>query len=110
MSSESWAGSRSEGQGEDPQPEEKQDEEAEKEEAGAPSQDKRRTESPRREAALSLDHRGMQEVTSQGGVEKVQRAETPTLTARVRFSNTTVNQESPARQSGVCVCEKRVII
>ncbi|KAF0036746.1 hypothetical protein F2P81_012058 [Scophthalmus maximus] len=100
MSSESWAGSRSEGQGEDPQPEEKQDEEAEKEEAGAPSQDKRRTESPRREAALSLDHRGMQEVTSQGGVEKVQRAETPTLTARVRFSNTTVNQESPARQSG----------
>ncbi|XP_035501982.2 protein polyglycylase TTLL10 [Scophthalmus maximus] len=99
MSSESWAGSRSEGQGEDPQPEEKQDEEAEKEEAGAPSQDKRRTECPRREAALSLDHRGMQEVTSQGGVEKVQRAETPTLTARVRFSNTTVNQESPARQS-----------
>lgn len=94
MSSESCG----QGQGE----EKKQDEEVERQEVEVPCEDKQPTESLRQEESVSPDHRGMQEVTSEGGLEQVQREETQTQEERKRFSHMTVNQASRAQGSGVC--------
>ncbi|GLD45747.1 inactive polyglycylase TTLL10 [Lates japonicus] len=101
MSSESWVESCSEGQGE----EKKQDEEVERQEVEVPCEDKQPTESLRQEESVSPDHRGMQEVTSEGGLEWVQREETQTQEERKRFSHMIANQECRAQGSGACLVE-----
>ncbi|XP_076597811.1 protein polyglycylase TTLL10 [Chaetodon auriga] len=113
MSSECWVEPCSVGQAEGTRLQ-KQEEEAEKEEVEVPCGDNqsvgnlRQEEEPRGEEPLSPDHGGMQEVTSEGGPEPVQRVETQTQERRGRFSHMTVDQESWDRGSvsGACLVER----
>ncbi len=83
--------------------EKQQEEEAQKEEVEVPYQPAgclMQEEEPG-EQPLSPDHDGMQEVTSEGGLEQVQREETQIQEKRESFSHITVNQESRKGESGV---------
>ncbi|XP_067447666.1 protein polyglycylase TTLL10 isoform X2 [Thunnus thynnus] len=109
MSSECWVEPCSEGQAEEKQ----QGEEVEKEEVDVPCRDnlpagRPRQEEPGGERPLSPDHSGMQEVTSEGGLEQVQREEMQTQEERKRFTNMTVNQQNRDRGavSGACLVER----
>lgn len=78
MSSECWLGACSEGQAEEKQ----QEEAAEKKEVEFPFEDNQQVGSQRQEQVpggrLSPDPSGMQEVTSEGGLEQVRWQETQT--------------------------------
>ncbi|KAG8002861.1 Protein polyglycylase TTLL10 [Nibea albiflora] len=112
MSSECWVEPCSEGRAEEPRLEKRQGEEAEKEEVEVPSGDNRsavslmQREEPGGERPSSPACSGMQEVTSEGGLEQVQSEETQTREKRKRFSRMAVNQESRDRASGACLVER----
>ncbi|XP_062282593.1 protein polyglycylase TTLL10 [Scomber scombrus] len=107
MSSERWVESCSEGQAvEKQQGEEVEQEEEEKVEV--PCGDNHPAGSLRQEERpSSLDHGGMQEVTSEGGLEQVQREEKQTE-ERKRFTHMTVKQQGRDRGagSGACLVER----
>ena len=98
MSSESWVESCTEGRG-DMGLEKKQDG-VQTEEVEVPCQDDQPAEPAnlRPEVCSSVEHSGTQEVTSEGGLEQVQREERQ----RKKFSHVSVNREGRARGSGVC--------
>ncbi|XP_069382824.1 protein polyglycylase TTLL10 isoform X2 [Paralichthys olivaceus] len=102
MSSESRVESCTEGQGEDTGLEKKQNG-VETGEVEVPCQDHQPAEpaSLRKGVYSSLDHRGTQEVTSEGGLEQVQREEMQ----RKKFSHMRVNQ-GRARGSGACSVQR----
>ncbi|XP_040007743.1 protein polyglycylase TTLL10 [Xiphias gladius] len=106
MLSESSVVSCNEGQGENTGPEKKQDEGVEKEEVEVTHEDDKPTGSLRKELSSSVDHIGMQELTSESGMEQVQRKKTQARKDRTRFSHMTINQERPARGSGACLVER----
>lgn len=94
-------------QAEETGPEKQQGDEAEKEEVEVPCGDNQPAgslgqEEPEGKQPWSPDHSGMQEATSESGLEQVQREETRTQKAREVFSDMSVNQESQDRGSGVC--------
>lgn len=101
MSSERWVEPCSEGQAEEKQ----QGEEVEREEeekVEVPCSDNHTAGSLRQEERpSSLDNGGMQEVTSEGGLEQVQREEKQTE-ERKRFTHMTVKQQGRDRGAGVC--------
>ncbi|XP_075958196.1 protein polyglycylase TTLL10 [Anarhichas minor] len=86
--------------------EKQQGDEAEKEEVEVPCGDNQPAgslgqEEPEGKQPSSPDHSGMQEATSESGLEQVQREETRTQKAREVFSDMSVNQESQDRGSGL---------
>lgn len=98
MSPECWVEPCSESQAEETGLENQQGEEAEKEEVEVPCGDNQPAGNLRQEEAggerpLSCDHSGIQEVTSEGGLEQVQREEMLTQEKRERLSHMTVNHE-----------------
>lgn len=103
MSSECWVEPCSEGQTEETGLENQKGEEAEKEEVEVPCGDNQPAGSLRQEepGGERPSCSSMQEVTSEGGLEQVQREETQTQEKRERFSRMTVNHESRDRGSGV---------
>lgn len=107
MSSECWVEPCSEGLAEETGQENQQEEEAQKEEVEVPCWDNQPAGSRRQEEEpggaqrpSSPDHSGMQEVTSGGGLEQVQREGTQTRKKRERLSPMTVKQENRDRGSG----------
>ncbi|XP_044068342.1 protein polyglycylase TTLL10 isoform X3 [Siniperca chuatsi] len=113
MSSECWVEPCSEGQAGGTGLEKQQGEEAQKEEVEVPCGDNQpagslRQEKPGGERLTSRDHSAIQEVTSEGGLEKVQREETQTQEKGERSSHMTVNHESQDRGSvsGACLVKR----
>ncbi|XP_030279131.1 protein polyglycylase TTLL10 isoform X2 [Sparus aurata] len=113
MSSECWVEPCSEGLAEETGQENQQEEEAQKEEVEVPCWDNQPAGSRRQEEEpggaqrpSSPDHSGMQEVTSGGGLEQVQREGTQTQKKRERLSPMTVKQENRDRGSGACLVER----
>ncbi|XP_035513383.1 protein polyglycylase TTLL10 [Morone saxatilis] len=115
MSSACWVEPSSEGQAEETRLQKQRGEGAETEELvevpcgdNQPTGSLRHEEEPGGEQPSSPDHSGMQEVTSEGGLEQVQREETQTQEKRERFSHITFNQESRDRGSvsGACLVER----
>lgn len=105
--SECWVEPCGAAQAEETRLQKQQEEEAEKEGMEVPCGDNqpsgnlRQEEEPGGERPPSPDHSGMQEVTSEGGLEQVRRVETQTQERRERFSHMTVKQDSWDRGSGV---------
>ncbi|XP_041802004.1 protein polyglycylase TTLL10 [Chelmon rostratus] len=112
--SECWVEPCGAAQAEETRLQKQQEEEAEKEGMEVPCGDTqpsgnlRQEEEPGGERPPSPDHSGMQEVTSEGGLEQVRRVETQTQERRERFSHMTVKQDSWDRGSvsGGCLVQR----
>ncbi|XP_041859149.1 protein polyglycylase TTLL10 isoform X2 [Melanotaenia boesemani] len=63
-----------------------------------------RQEEPGTEQPLSADRSDIQEVTSESGLEQVQREETPTREEGMRFSHLSVDQKRQHGETASCVC------